>query len=275
MDQAELVRLETTGGVATLTLSSPDTGNALSVAMAEALAARVHEVASDRQVRAVLLTGSGRFFCVGGDVKSIGAAGEGLGALMERITTPLHAAVATLLRMDKPLVVAVNGPVAGGGLGLALAGDIVLAAANAHFSMAYSGIGFSPDGASTWLLPRLVGLRRAQELALTNRRLSSSEAVELGLVTSVVAEGLEAEARAVAETLAAGPVGAFAATRRLLLSADANSPEQQMEAEALSVRTQATGPEGREGVAAFLDKRAPAFGTPLEAATAGQEEAGA
>ena len=255
-----LVRRDDEAGVATLTLDSPDTGNALSVAMAGDLAARAREVANDPGVRCVLLTATGRFFCVGGDVKAIGAAGDTVGALLDSITTPLHAAIATFLHMEKPLVVAVNGPVAGGGLGLALVGDIVLAAASAHFSMAYTGIGFSPDGASTWLLPRLIGLRRSQELVLLNRRLSSEEAASIGLVTRVAADAdLSSESGTIAATLAKGPIGAHAAIRRLLLSSGGLTPEQQMKAEAQSVRSQAVGQEGREGVAAFAQKRKPDF----------------
>lgn len=228
--------------------------------MAEALATAVRAVADDPDIRCVLLAGEGRFFCVGGDVKSMGAADD-VGALLDRITTPLHDTVAALLRMDKPLVVAVNGPVAGGGLGLALAGDIVIAAQSAHFSLAYAGIGFSPDGAATWLLPRLIGMRRTQELAYLNKRLSSAEAAALGLVTRVVADAeLIAEAAATAEALAEGPVAAFAATRRLLLSSWLVSPETQMVAEAESVRAQAVGPEGQEGLASFLNKSRPVFG---------------
>lgn len=255
-----LVALSRNEGVGVLTLSHAEGGNALSVAMAEALAKAVHEAANDPDVRCVLLTGSGRFFCVGGDVKSMGAAND-VGALLDRITTPLHETVATLLRMDKPVVVAVNGPVAGGGLGLALAGDIVIAAQSAHFSLAYAGIGFSPDGAATWLLPRLIGLRRTQELALLNKRLSSADAAALGLVTRVVADDeLIADAAATAEALADGPVAAFASTRRLLLSSWHSSPEAQMVAEAQSVRAQAVGPEGQEGLTSFLEKRRPVFG---------------
>ena len=255
-----LVTCEVAGGVATIQLNQPNTGNTLSVAMAEALLERIQAVADNVAVRCVLLTGRGRFFCVGGDVKGLQQAGEDIGGVIERLTDSLHRAVGILLRMDKPVVVAVNGPVAGGGLGLALAGDIVLAAGSAHFSMAYSGIGFSPDGASTWLLPRLIGLRRAQEMALTNRRLSSEEAVALGLITRRIEDdALVGEAQAVAQTLANGPVGVFAATRRLLLASDGATPESQMDAEAHSVRRQAEGAEGQEGLAAFVARRTADF----------------
>ena len=254
-----LVRLAHDNGVATVTLANPAGGNAFSVAMAQELAAAVKTIADDVAVRCVLLTGEGRFFSVGGDVKSMIAADD-VGVLLEQITDALHAAITTLLRMDKPLVVAVNGPVAGGGLGLALSGDVVLAADAAHFSLAYSGIGFSPDAGATWLLPRLIGLRRTQELAFLNTRLSSAEAVSLGLITRSVPDAeLIADALAVAHKLAAGPVGAFAATRRLLLFSPFRSPEAQMSAEALSVRAQATGAEGQEGLSAFVARRPPSF----------------
>jgi len=256
---SSLVGLLHEDGVATVTLANPTFGNAFSVGMAQELAATISEVADDTDVRSVLLTGEGRFFSVGGDVKSMIAADD-IGALLKQITDALHAAIATLLRMDKPLVVAVNGPVAGGGLGLALSGDIVLAAETAHFSLAYSGIGLSPDACATWLLPRLIGLRRTQELAYLNTRLSSAEAASLGLITRTVPDtDLIADAMAIARTLAAGPVGAYAATRRLLLDSPLQSPESQMNAEAISVRTQATGPEGQEGLAAFMARRPPNF----------------
>lgn len=259
-DRAPLVRIERKNRVAVVTLASPETGNALSVEMAEAIRSSVREAADDVTVKAVLLTAAGRFFCVGGDVKSIGQAGEGVAPLLDRITAPLHDAISTLLHMTKPVVIAVNGPAAGGGLGLALAGDIVLASDTAHFSMAYAGIGFSPDCGATWLLPRLIGLRKTQELAYSNPRLTSSEAVALGLITrSVSHDDLAHEAGNVAELLARGPTGAFAATRSLLLTSGVNTPEAQMAAEAGSVSRQAAAAEGREGVRAFLEKRKPDF----------------
>lgn len=249
---------EIQNGVARITLSAPDKGNPLSVEMAESLRDAVQAAASDTSVRCILLTGSGRFFCVGGDIASMVSAGDRIGELIDQLTGPLHAAIDTLLRMDKPLVTAVNGPVAGGGLGLALCGDIVLCTSAAHFSMAYTGIGFSPDGGSSWLLPRLVGLRRAQEMALTNRRVSSSEAAEMGLVTRLVpgeSDDLQAEALKVATELAQGPVGANSATRRLLLDSYLCAPVAQMSSEAKSVKAQATSAEGKEGLAAFVEKR--------------------
>lgn len=259
-DLSGLVSTTIEDAVGTITLAAPEIGNALSIAMAEELLVAVERMAEDPNVRCVLLTGQGRFFCVGGDLKSLHEAGSEVGAMIKRLTDPLHRTVGILLKMDKPLVVAVNGPVAGGGLGLSLTGDIVLAAERAHFSMAYSAIGFSPDGGSSWLLPRLIGLRKAQELALTNRRLSSEEAESLGLITRRVADDeLADEAHQVATKLADGARKAFAATRQLLLASYIASPEDQMQAEAKSVRDQAEGPEGREGLVAFIEKRTPDY----------------
>lgn len=251
-----------TRGVGKITLTVPDKGNPLSVELAESLRHSVQSLASNNSVRCLLLTGSGRFFCVGGDIGAMVEAGDRVGEVIDRLTDALHFVIATLLEMDKPLVIAVNGPVAGGGLGLALCGDIVLCGPKAHFSMAYTGIGFSPDGGSTWLLPRLVGLRLAQEMALTNRRLSSVEAANLGLVTRVVEgedEDLQQEALKVAADLARGPVGAYAATRRLLLDSFMADAPSQMRREAGSVKEQATGREGQEGLAAFIEKRPAEF----------------
>lgn len=254
------VTMSVADGVATLILNRPDAGNALGIPLATRLFELVEQISSDPTVRCLLLTGSGRFFCVGGDIKRMIEAGDGIGDVLTSITEKLHATVSLLLRMDKPVVVAVNGPVAGGGLGLALSGDIVIASASAHFSTAYAGIGFSPDGGSTWLLPRLVGRRRAQELLLTKRRVAAEEAVSLGLISRMVPDSeLESEAQLVAKALADGPTSAFAATRRLLLSSGELSPEDQMHAEAISVCTQASGLEGREGIAAFVEKRSPDF----------------
>lgn len=259
-DRSSPVSTSIESGVGKITLAVPDKGNPLSVKLADRLRDAVQSMASDNSVRCLLLTGSGRFFCVGGDIAAMVEAGDRVGEVIDRLTGSLHSVVETLLEMDKPLVTAVNGPVAGGGLGLALCGDIVLCGPKAHFSMAYTGIGFSPDGGSTWLLPRLVGMRLAREMALTNRRLSSAEAAGLGLVTRVVeGEDLQAEAFRIASDLARGPVGAYAATRRLLLESYLADPASQMRREAFSVKAQATGREGREGLAAFVEKRPAEF----------------
>jgi 2-(1,2-epoxy-1,2-dihydrophenyl)acetyl-CoA isomerase len=252
---------EREGGVATLTLNRPDKGNAIDPPLARALLDAAITCSSDPTIRCVVLTGAGRMFCAGGDVALFASAGDRMPALVEELTGYLHAATSRLMRMDKPLVTAINGAAAGAGLGLALLGDIALAARSAKFTMAYTAIGLSPDGGSTWFLPRLIGLRRAQELALTNRRLSADEAVSLGLVTHAIDDGaLGHEAAVIAAQLATSATRALGRTRNLLLSSSETSLEEQMALEAKAILASSRDSESDDGIAAFLAKRKPVFG---------------
>ncbi len=246
-------------GIARLTLNRPQAGNAIDVPLAQALMEAAIACDEDDSIRVVLLTGAGRLFCAGGDVTGFAAAEDRLPALLKLLTAYLHSAVARFARMGKPLVTAINGPAAGAGFPLALLGDIALAASTAHFTIAYGAIGLSPDGGTTWLLPRLVGLRRAQELTLLNKRVSAPEAAALGLITRVVEDNLEAEALAVAAELARGATRALGRTRNLLLTSFGHSLEEQIELEAREIAAAARDSEGREGVAAFIAKRKPDF----------------
>lgn len=258
MTDSILVRRD--GPVASIILNRPAVGNALDIPMARALMEAGITLEEDDSVRCVVLTGEGRLFCAGGDVAAFAAAGDGLPAFLKEITAYVHAAVARLARMNKPLVVAVNGPAAGAGFGLAILGDIVLVDPGAHFTVAYTGIGMSPDGGTTWFLPRLIGMRRAQELCLRNRRVGAVEAAEIGLATRVVADGaLREEAGALAHELARGAMTALGATRRLLLESGVNGLEAQLDAESRSISAQARTGDGKEGIAAFLAKRKPDF----------------
>jgi 2-(1,2-epoxy-1,2-dihydrophenyl)acetyl-CoA isomerase len=166
--------------------------------------------------------------------------------------------MARFARMNKPLVTLVNGPAAGAGVSLAALGDIVLASRAAHFTLAYTAIGLTPDGGSSWLLPRLVGLRRAQELVLTNRRLSADEAADWGLITRAV-DDLEAAGEELIAQLAKGATTALGGARRLLLSSFGATFETQMETEARSIADHSRTPAAREGISAFIEKRPPAF----------------
>ena len=248
------------GAVATLRLNRPTVGNSLDVALARALMEAAIRVDEDPAIRAVVLTGTGRFFCAGGDVGAFAGAGAAAPGLIKEITGYLHSAIARLSRMPKPLVTAVNGPAAGAGFSLAILGDIAIGARSAHYTLAYTAIGLTPDGGSTWLLPRLVGLRRAQELALTNRRVSADEAVAMGLISRVVddAELLES-AQTTAAELARGATGALGQTRRLLLSSFGSTLETQMEEESRSIADAMRSAHGQEGVKAFVGKRKPEF----------------
>ena len=249
-----------TDHIATLTLDRPSDANAIDLDLARELMAAAIRCSEDGDVRAVVITGAGRFFCAGGDLKSFAARGDALPAHLKEVTTHLHAAVSRLARMDAPVVAAVNGAAAGAGMSLACACDFVFAAESARFTMAYTRAGLTPDGSSTYFLPRIVGLKRALDLALTNRTLTAAEALEWGIVNRVVADGsVLHEARAFAASLAQGPVAALGATKRLLHSGFTSTLETQMEHETQAIADAARGAEGREGIAAFLEKRGPRF----------------
>lgn len=260
MAEYQHLRFERRGAIALITLDRAGEANTLAPALARELAGAAALCDSDSSVRAVVLTGSGRFFCAGGDVKAMAGFGDAVGARIKSLADDLHRAISTFARMDAPLVVAVNGPAAGAGMSLAAIGDLVVAAEDAHFTMAYTGVGLSPDGSSTWYLPRLIGLRRTQELMLTNRRLSAPEALEWGLVHKLApASSTLDEAMRWAESLASGAAGSHASIKRLLLASWGNGLETQMELEGRAISACAAGPEGREGIAAFAQKRKPRF----------------
>jgi 2-(1,2-epoxy-1,2-dihydrophenyl)acetyl-CoA isomerase len=241
-------------------LNRPDIGNAIHLAMAQALLAAAIEIEENDAIRCVLLTGSGRFFCVGGDVRGFADAGDALPASLSESTKYFHDAMSRLARMSKPLVTAINGPTAGAGVGLAILGDLALAARSAHFTLGYTAIGLTPDGGSSWLLPRLIGLRRSQELLLTNRRVIADEALEMGLVTRVIDDdALSGEAMLLAKSLAASATGALGKTRKLLLSSFEATFETQLGSEARTIAEAGATSEGREGIQAFIDKRKPNF----------------
>jgi 2-(1,2-epoxy-1,2-dihydrophenyl)acetyl-CoA isomerase len=244
------------GGVLTLTLNRPAAGNAIDLDLAHALMLAAIACDEDASIRCVVLTGAGKLFCAGGDIAAFAAAGETTPSLIKELTAYLHAAIARFARMEKPLITAVNGAAAGAGFSLAILGDIALASAAASFTLAYGSIGLSPDGGATWLLPRLIGLRRTQELALTGQRLTAAQAASLGLITRAVeAAELGGEAARLAAQLAAGPTRAFGRTRNLLHASFSTSLETQMENEARAIAACAGGAEAREGLAAFLAKR--------------------
>lgn len=254
------VLMDVRDGVAWLTLAAPETRNAIGPAIAAALRDAANACADDPAVRCVVLTGAGRFFSVGGDIALFNAATEDTEAQIGALADTLHAAVHLLATMDKPLVTAINGPAAGAGLSLAILGDIAIAGASAHFTVAYSAIGLTPDGGASWLLPRLVGLRRAQEMVLTNRRIGAEEASAIGLVTRTVPdEALMETVQSVAATLAAGATHALGQCRRLLLASATADLRTQLDAEGASIAAASGGPEGREGIAAFIHKRPPDF----------------
>lgn len=260
MSKFETIEFVIEGPIARIGLNRPDMGNALNDRLIRDLAQAAQLCDSTPGVKVVLLTANGRMFCVGGDLNAFAAFGEHAPAKVKELADELHKAVSIFARMAAPLVIAVNGPAAGAGFSLSLIGDYVLAAETATFTLAYTAAGLSPDGSASYYLPRIVGLRRAQELAYTNRMLTAAEAADWGIVTRVVPEeALLAEAEAVCRRLAQGAAGAQAKVKALLLSSFVNDLEAQMDLEAHGIAESSGSPDGQEGVSAFLAKRKPLF----------------
>lgn len=255
-----LLRIAADKGLRILTLARPEAGNGLNPQLCAELKAAVAMIASDPGVRAVLLQAEGRNFCVGGDLGAFEAAGSRRPALIAELAADLHAAQELLLNIDAPVVAAVDGAAAGAGFSLAMTADMVIASDRATFTMAYTAIGLSPDGGATYWLPRLVGLRRAQDLIFNNRRLSAPEALDWGLITSVApSSSLAAEARSVAERVAAGPLLAFGAAKRLLRETFVLPFGVQAASEATAITDLAGRSDAAEGLSAFRDRRRPQF----------------
>ncbi len=258
MSQSPL-RTEIADGIARLTLATPDTGNSIDPAMALALKDTAAELATRDDVRVVVLAAEGRFFCVGGNIEYFASADDPRAAL-HGLATDLHAGLLGLAALDAPVIARVHGAAAGAGMSLVCAADIAIGGPGASFTVAYTGIGLSPDGGSSWLLPRIVGRRTAAELMLTNRRVKADEAKTLGFLTEVVSEEeLDARVDELAAKLAAGPLAAHGAVKRLLDSSATAGFAEQLAAEADSIATLAASPTGVEGAAAFLAKRPPVF----------------
>ena len=259
MDYQSLT-LERKDNVATITLNRPDAFNALNLALGRDLFHASIEVDEDPEVRCVVVTGTGKAFCAGGDVKDFVDNLPRVGALVKELTTYLHGAVSRFCRTDKPVVMAINGVAAGGGLSLALSGDLVVATESARFTMAYSKIAATPDGSSSYFLPRLIGLRRTMELYFTNRVLTAREAFEWGLVTRVVPDtDFKAAVATLAREMAQGPSKAYGGAKRLFHESTWTSLETQMELEAQAIANSGRTEDFRAGVTAFAEKKSPVF----------------
>ncbi|HTS14615.1 MAG TPA: enoyl-CoA hydratase-related protein [Candidatus Sulfotelmatobacter sp.] len=244
--------------VLTLTLDRPDALNALDAGLKAALLAALKTAARDRSVRAVVLTGAGRAFCAGQDLRETGLTGAAIGREVRERYNPL---ILALARLEKPVLAAVNGVAAGAGLSLALACDIRMAADTATFSCAFGRVGLVPDSGLSWFLPRLVGLGRALEMALTTEMLDAATAARIGLVGRVVpAADLASEAAALAGRLAAGAPLAMGLTKRALLGAQSLDLEAALEVEAQLQTAAGRSPDHAEGIAAFTEKRPARFG---------------
>jgi 2-(1,2-epoxy-1,2-dihydrophenyl)acetyl-CoA isomerase len=247
-------------GVGLIRLNRPDDGNAIIPEMAHELLDVAVRCDEDQEIRSVVLTGNGNMFCVGGDLKAFNSLAGGISRYIIEITHAFHAAISRFNRMDAPVVGAINGTAAGGGFSLALTTDIAIAAASAKFTMAYTKAGLVPDGSSSYFLARIVGLRRAKEMALLNPILSAEKAMEWGLVNRVVADDrVLSTALEISHQLAKGPTRSFGETKRLILAGTTESLESAMEKESRIIAAMADSADGREGIAAFVAKRIPNF----------------
>lgn len=258
----ELVRLSVEDGIARVVLNRPDRLNALDIALAESLLDALARAERDRSVKVVLLTGEGRAFMAGGDLALFHAAQERADEAAGRLIPFFHQIIRGIRRMSAPVVAGVQGAVAGGGLGLALACDLVVAADDASFVPAYTRIGTSPDGGTTWSITRLIGQRRAMEWIMLGDPIGAEEARAIGLINRVVPGGrLAAELDALARRIAQGPAFAFASVKRLVHQAPTVPFEVQLEAERDAFVAAAGTADFREGIAAFFAKRPARFGS--------------
>jgi len=260
MSEYELLEFSLDAGIATITLNRPDAANAFNLTLATELNHAANRCQQESDVRAVILCANGKLFSAGGDLGVMSEAGNQVDAVLKQLTDQLHSAISIFMRMRAPLIVAVNGAAAGIGLSLALIGDITIASEKASFMLAYTAAGLSPDGAATYLLPKIVGIKRAREMMITNRRLTATEALEWGMVNQVVgADALLDETLVLAKSIAQGPTNAFGSVKSLVLSGFGESLESQMRLEVEEIIRNAIGKDGREGIDAFLNKRQPRF----------------
>jgi 2-(1,2-epoxy-1,2-dihydrophenyl)acetyl-CoA isomerase len=255
------VQVQRRGAAATIVLDRPKAMNAVDPQLAEDLLRALTEAAGDDAVRAVLLTGNGRAFCSGADLRAgFEPTPEGHPNVQKALHERFHPIIQTLREMPKPVVAAVNGAAAGIGCSFALACDLVVAAESAYFLMAFVNIGLVADGGSSLLIPERVGFARAAEMALLGERVGADKALEWGLINRVIAdEHLLAEANALVDRLAAGPTRSYAGTKRQLNAWQFSRMQGQLELEASIQQELASSHDFMEGVTAFVEKRDPRF----------------
>jgi 2-(1,2-epoxy-1,2-dihydrophenyl)acetyl-CoA isomerase len=258
----ETVDVNRDGAAVKIALNRPDRMNAWSDGLSQDLLAALREVAADETVRAVMLTGNGRAFCSGADLKD--GADDAVAGKLDTYTTLTrwyHPIVTTIRQMPKPVLTAVNGPAAGAGLSLALAGDLVVAAESAYFMLAFVGIGLVPDGGASLFVPSRVGFARAAEMAMLGERVSAAKAVDWGLINSAWPDAeFAAKADALLARLAAGPTRSYAGSKRELNHWMYDRMAAHLELEASIQGELAASADFVEGVSAFLQKRPPEFG---------------
>lgn len=259
MSDEQVLTVQDADGVRTITLNRPAAYNSLTIELKERLRDSLAETASDESVRAVVLTGAGKAFCAGQDLK------QHIGLLQSQDPAPLSTVeehynpiTRALVSMPKPVVAAVNGPAAGAGAAFAYASDIRIASTSASFLMAFANVGLGPDSGASWTLQRLVGLGRASELMLLARKVPADEALRIGLVSEVVDDAL-ARAQEVAAQLAAGPGVAYRRIKATLNAAAESTLDEALDLERDAQATLGATADHAEAVAAFVEKRTPKF----------------
>jgi 2-(1,2-epoxy-1,2-dihydrophenyl)acetyl-CoA isomerase len=255
------VLVDLDGGVVHVRLNRPEAANGMNVPLLKALYDALMRVHGDFRVRAVLLTSEGPHFCAGGDVHTFAAQGEALPDYLREATTWLGSCASALMRLEAPVIAAVHGYAAGGGgFGLVCAADLVVAGESARFLLGATRVGMAPDAGGSVTLARIVGLRKAMEIALTNPTLTAAQALELGLVNRVVPDdAVQAEGLALARQLADGATRALAATKRLLWDGLGATVEARLPEESRTVSELSGTEDAREGLAAVIEKRSPKF----------------
>ncbi|MBL6816079.1 MAG: enoyl-CoA hydratase [Pseudomonadales bacterium] len=251
-------------GIATLVMNRPEARNALSMDMRAALADVLHDIERDESVRCVVLKGAGEHFMAGGDVKGMGESIKKSPAEIRKEFIlrihDLHPIMFAMRRMPKPIIASCQGAAAGAGVSMALACDLVIASEDAFFTLAYCRIGTSPDGSSSFHLPRAVGIKKAMEIALLGDRFDAQTAKDIGMINFVVPTAeLEVETNALAQRLAAGPTHVYGNTKALFYRSLESEFEAQLQAEAEYFSDCASRPDFREGVSAFIEKREAKF----------------
>jgi 2-(1,2-epoxy-1,2-dihydrophenyl)acetyl-CoA isomerase len=249
-----------TGSILEITLNRPEAYNALDLDMMHMLSSALASAATDESIKGILITGNGKAFCAGGDLKWISQQSEEAGSVLHRLAPQFHIAIKEIRRMGKPVVAAINGIAAGGGFSLALACDFRVMAESAVLRQAYTSSGLSIDGGGTFTLPRLVGLARALEIAAFDQPIPASKALEWGLVTKVAPDSeVREEALSMLEALTRSALHSFAWSKRLIMESFNNTLETQLELERQGISDCAGHPNGQEGIRAFVEKRKPVF----------------
>ena len=254
------VLVENKGNIRIIYLNRPDKLNAISLEMATQLNEEINNAAEEKSVKCLVITGKGRAFSSGGDVDEMGEYLPKAGDLFYKLTEKIHSSFSKLLTMQKPVINSLNGIIAGGALGISLAGDYRIANKSTKLLSAHFKRGFVPAGGATYILPRLVGLGRTQTLFFGGKALNSSEMLDWGLVHEVVNDdNLEERTFQIAEELAAGPTNAIAETKKLLIDSDTLSLEEELKKEREKNRDSGNSGDAVEGIKAFIEKREPKF----------------